>query len=149
MAEVKINILEVEESTFTMRLEGKSYHFHTKWNPVSENWYLEMDNSDSETITEIIKVVAEFPLIRTNSHEFPDGYNLYCFSEKGAKELRRDNFGVGKDFELYFGVNGSGFLTEYNDVFPSYPEEGILQSPAKLQYNRAGVIQTYEDFYKL
>lgn len=142
--EVGIPLVEREENTYSIRLGKKSFRIHYKWNPVSSNWYLSVLRGDGSLITQPIKIVPEIALVRTNSFEF-EGKNFYCYSEKGVTELRRDNLGPGKDFEIWYGWDANIFLEGYTDLFPTYPES-IVESLELMKISEIGRITGYGDY---
>ena len=102
-------VIKVPDSAYSdseVTLSGKTYIFTFKFNSRNSSWYLDLKDSDGDIILAGIKIMPNQNLtgryISTTSENFPDG-NLWCFRAlNDFSPIGRDNFGLGKTYELTF-----------------------------------------------
>lgn len=86
-------------------LDGKSYIFEISYNERSTRWYIDISLSGTEVINSI-KALENINMTgRYNLIDFDHG-ELFCVNlKKTSDPVGRDNFGIGKDYELIYLTN--------------------------------------------
>lgn len=102
---VSITIPDTAWSRQVVSLSGSSYVFETRYNERSSRWYINITLGGVSVINSL-KVVENVNLTgRYLLDNFNDG-NLFCIKIKETAEpAGRDNFGIGKDYELWYLTN--------------------------------------------
>lgn len=87
--------------TVEIPLEGQVYIFEYRWNSRTEAWYLSVD-LDTERLISEAKIMADSSIFENYViQHLPDGsFKVITFSDKDPLEL--ENFGIAKDYELWF-----------------------------------------------
>ena len=98
----KIKILDSSNFNTDIVLSGTTYNILVKYNPSDKSWYLSIRDSANTAIVTGIKIMPNQNLTYQLKYLniFTDG-DLWCLRLKAVKDpLGRDNFGIGKAYEL-------------------------------------------------
>lgn len=95
--------VEGADGTFSTTIEGKRFTFNTKWNSRSGTWHLTVSTSDGIALITGQKILPRLELILNNEELFVDG-NVYAYNniENDSELITRDNFGIGKTYQLLY-----------------------------------------------
>lgn len=99
---VSIFIPNTPWSRQTVSLSGRNYIFEVSYNERSKRWYIDISLSGSDVVNSV-KVMENYDLTgRYCLQDFPDG-ELFCARLRETSDpVGRDNFGIGKDYELLY-----------------------------------------------
>lgn len=102
---LSINIPDTPWSRQNISLAGKTYRFTFTYNERSKRWYLEI-SLGSKTIISSVKIIEGVDLIGRYVLDDFDHGKLFCAPQKQTSDtVGRDNFGIGKDYELFYFTN--------------------------------------------
>lgn len=102
---LKITIPDTSWSSQLVSLSGKSYIFEISYNERSTRWYINITLSGEEVINSLKAIESVNMTGRYNLINFDHG-ELFCVRFKQTSDpVGRDNFGVGKDYELVYLTN--------------------------------------------
>ncbi len=102
---LKITIPDTSWSSQLVSLSGKSYIFEISYNERSTRWYINVTLAGEEVINSL-KAIENINMTgRYNLVKFDHG-GLFCVRfKKTTDPVGRDNFGLGKDYELIYLTN--------------------------------------------
>ena len=115
----EIIIPSSSHSTQVVTLDNRVFTLEIKWNSRNEGWYISLyDAQETQTFISGVKVEPNQNL--TARYDIPNltRGNIFCLRTKNTDDvLNRDNFGVGKDYSLFYmrndtfeGVNLNEFI---------------------------------------
>lgn len=100
-------------------VSGTLLRFTFKYNTADESWYIDLKTASDRDILSGVKVMPNQSLTERYSYtqDLPDG-NLWCVRRKNDfSPVSRDNFGIGKAYELWWitgeeeeGANINGII---------------------------------------
>ena len=101
-----IPINNLPSSEVTVTLSGNAYNLETIWNTRAQGWYMAVSDKDKNLIIDFERITANQQIVSQNRENFPDG-QLIAYPIRTAPDevMGRDNFGVGKSFEVWYFTN--------------------------------------------
>ena len=102
---VRVNVPEAAWASQEVTLNGVTYGFTFKYNNTDSRWRLTLSQSGTEIISSIKVMENQALTSRYTRDEFNHG-ELFCFRFKDdGLPVGRDNFGIGKAYELLYLSN--------------------------------------------
>lgn len=98
---LKLNVPETSNTKIKVSLNGTIYTFHFKYNTKDERWYIDILLFE-RVIASSLKIVPEQDLLKFVSKTVLDGSLFPLKLKKTDEPLGRNNFGIGKEYELVY-----------------------------------------------
>ena len=83
---IRIIPTDPELSTYSQRvtLDGREYQVTLQWNQREAKWYVSLADADGAPIVDGVKVVANFPLLRTLTDRRAPPGEMFAMDRSGA-----------------------------------------------------------------
>lgn len=120
---IKIRVPDKAYSRQNITLSGDSFDIIFKYNVRDDRWYFDLKDEGGNLIFSGIKVMPNQNLTgRYVKDEFNNG-NLWCFRrQKDDGAVSRNNFGIGKSFELAYLTKEEELETGLDGVIQLQPQ---------------------------
>ena len=90
--------------SFRIELENVEFNFDFRFNPRDNHWYFDLLNSDSVAIRHGVKIVSNWPLLKTLIQQGrPDG-EIVSINASADDDPERDDIGVNSVLSYLEGV---------------------------------------------
>lgn len=88
-------------STFTININNEVYNIDLRWMDRTQAWYITISKNTIFIVTNM-KIIPNVNITRRDPTLLPDGILIVSSKNPVSKNIGRDNFGSGKDYELIY-----------------------------------------------